>query len=162
MQLEGIMGKDGESAYVSRRSRDWVKIKTGKRQEFVIGGFTAPRASREKFGALLVGVYDDKKQLIYAGKVGGGFNAKQLLEIHKKLTPLIQKKCPFTQEIKGATWVKPVLVCEVSFAEWTQDNRMRHPIFHSLKSNPKSNGLTNPDKIYWPDEKYTKGDLIEY
>ncbi len=188
--LEGIIGKKSSSTYQSRRSKDWVKIKTLQRQEVVIGGFTEPRGSRKKFGALLAGFYQEGK-LMYAGHVGGGFNQSLLDDVYKQLKPLIQTKCPFAKEPKpneAVTWTKPLLVCEVSFAEWTKDNIMRQPIFHGLredkhpkevkketvdkappsaslkKSNNKSNGLslTHLDKIYWPKEKYTKGDLIAY
>lgn len=198
IRLEGIIGKEKESTYQSRRSKDWVKIKTTMRQEVVIGGFTAPRGSRKKLGALLVGVYDDLNALVYSGHVGGGFNAVLLKEVYEQLQPLIQKKSPFKTEPKAnaaVTWVKPKLICEVSFAEWTQDNLMRQPIFHGLRSDksPKtvkreipdshkkdpsvkkktaskksdSNNstelsLTNLDKVYWPKEKYTKGDLLDY
>lgn len=191
-QLEGIIGKKITSIYQSRRSQDWVKIKTGLRQEVVIGGFTAPRGSRKKFGSLLVGVYDDQNELNYVGHVGGGFDSKLLEIVYHKLIPLIRKKSPFKKEPEAneaVTWVKPQLVCEVSFAEWTKDNRMRQPIFHGLRTDkipksikkemaelpPKAGvkkeksknssekiALTNLDKIYWKEENYTKGDLLEY
>ncbi len=188
--LEGIIGKKLASSYQSKRSREWVKIKTILRQEVVIGGFTAPRGSRKNFGALLVGVYNEKKQLVYAGHVGGGFDVKLLQAVHDKLKPLIQKASPFEKTPKPnapVTWVKPKLVCEVSFTEWTQENIMRHPIFyglridkhpqsvtkealHSAPIEDKKTGfkkisklsLTNLDKLYWPKEKYTKGDLLHY
>lgn len=187
-QLEGIMGKKASSPYQSRRSSDWVKIKNGQRQEVVIGGFTAPRGSRQKFGALLVGVYNSKKELIYSGHVGGGFNTALLQEIYSKMQPLIQEKSPFKTAPKPNSpvrWVHPKLICEVSFTEWTEDNKMRHPIFHGLrkdkpaksvkreipkkslpskhsKDSEKGLSLSHLDKIYWPKEKYTKGDLIDY
>ena len=133
LKLEGIMAKKADSPYLSKRSSYWKKIKLGHTQKVVIGGFTPPKGSREKFGALLVGTYE-KDKLIYAGRVGGGFDTGQLSEIYETLTPLIQKKSPFDSKVpeKNATWVKPVLICEVSFAEWTNDNRMRHPIFKGL------------------------------
>lgn len=169
--LEGIMGKKMESAYQARRSADWVKIKTKHRQEVVIGGFTAPRGSRKGFGALLVGLYEGKK-LKYKGHVGGGFDTAQLKSLFEKLTPLIQKQCPFDKEPKGnekVTWVKPKLVCEVSFTEWTQEQSMRHPIFEGLRTDklactvaPEKEGISHPDKVYFPKEKYTKQDLADY
>lgn len=186
--LEGIIAKKISSTYQSRRSSDWIKIKTVLRQEVVIGGFTAPRGSRKKFGALLVGVYNEDK-LQYSGHVGGGFNAALLKDVFDKLEPLIQRKVPFqTTPHPNApvTWVKPKLICEVSFTEWTQEGIMRHPVFIGLREDkspkeikrdiPMMNvkgvknkstsqediSLSNLEKIYWPQEKYTKGDLIEY
>lgn len=179
--LEGIIGKSRTSTYQSRRSRDWVKIKTHMRQEVVIGGFTEPRGSREKFGALLVGVYNDDQELIYSGHVGGGFNGQLLDDVYKKLKPLIRKRSPFKNKVpenSPATWVSPKLAAEVSFAEWTSGGIMRQPIFQGLRMDkntkeikkevskpvkpPKSPELTHLDKIYWPKENYTKGDLIAY
>lgn len=176
--LEGMVGKRMSSPYQSRRSPDWVKIKTSLRQEVVIGGFTAPRGSRKQLGALLVGVFDDNGYLDYIGHVGGGFSSAMLKQVYHQLRPLIQKKPPFKQEPKGntsVTWVKPQLICEVSFAEWTKEGVMRQPIFQGLRIDkaPKrvrkelphdssQTFLTNLDKIYWKKEKYTKGDLIDY
>ncbi len=141
--LEGIMGKKISSSYQMRRSRDWVKIKAVERQEMVIGGFTAPKGSREQFGALLVGIYDDQGKLHYAGKVGGGFTQELLKEVYKKLKPLVQKSSPFSGSVpvKGElVWVKPKLIAELSFAEWTQEKIMRQPIFHGLREDK------NPEK----------------
>jgi len=135
--LEGIIGKKGSSPYVPKRSRDWVKIKIGLRQEFVIGGFTAPRGSRKKFGALLIGVYDKLGKLQYVGSVGGGFDAKRLEETHAKLKSLVTAKSPFALEPRAKesiTWVKPHLVCEASFAEWTKEGKLRQPIFLGLRT----------------------------
>lgn len=142
LNLEGIMAKDSSSSYIMKRSSNWQKIKTHLRQEVVIGGFTQPRGGREKFGALLVGVYDHKK-LVYAGHVGGGFTQKLLNEVYAQLKPLITESSPFQSIIKPnapVTWVKPKLVCEVSFAEWTSESIMRQPIFKGMRSdkNPKS------------------------
>lgn len=190
LHLEGVIGKKLTSTYQSRRSSDWVKIKTSLRQEVVICGFTAPRGSRKKFGALLMGIYDGKRELSYVGHVGGGFDSKLLNDTYETLKPLIQEKCPFKKPPKTNapfTWLKPKLVCEVSFAQWTKDNLMRQPIFKGLRmdkspkdikkeipeqiSNKKENKkqkfgkeltLTNLDKIYWPKENFTKGDLLDY
>lgn len=133
--FEGIIGKKEDSTYVLRRSSDWVKIKTHRRQEVVIGGYTEPKGSRSRFGALLVGVYE-KGKLIYAGHVGGGFNSKLLKEMHEKLKKIHTPICPFAVTPRPntpVTWVKPKLVCEVAFAEWTQEGILRQPIFKGLR-----------------------------
>jgi len=133
--LEGIIAKNGDSTYQSRRSKEWLKIKTGLRQEVVIGGFTQPKGSRKCFGALLVGIYKNGL-LIYAGRVGGGFDEKLLSSVYSQLQKITTSKCPFSQQLHPnavVTWVKPKLVCEVSFAEWTQDGIMRQPIFKGIR-----------------------------
>lgn len=141
-QLEGIIGKKRGSPYVQRRSHDWVKIKAQLVQECVIGGFTEPRGSRTGFGALLLGLYD-QGQLKYAGHVGTGFDEKNLGLIHKQLQDLRVEKSPFDKRIKTNTpshWVKPSLVAQVRFTEWTRDGSMRHPAFLGLRvdKDPKS------------------------
>ena len=148
-QLEGIIAKDGQSPYLSTRSKYWLKIKTHLRQEVVIGGYTAPRNSRKKFGALIVGVYQDGI-LMYSGHVGGGFNQNSLKEIHELLKPLIVPKSPFSMAIKtneAATWVKPKLVCEVSFQEWTQDGLMRQPIFQGMRTDKLAKNVKREKSI---------------
>ncbi len=138
--LEGIIAKNKNSCYdLNVRSRNWLKIKTAARQEAVICGFTAPRASRQYFGALILGIYEDDK-LVYSGHTGSGFNEKLLKETWNKLRPLITDKCPFETKPKTnmpATWVKPKLVCEIKFQEWTQDHIMRVPIFMGLRTDKK-------------------------
>lgn len=134
--LEGIIAKKKDSFYYSRRSREWLKIKTKMRQEVVIGGFTEPRGSRKYFGSLLVGVYE-RKNLIYSGHVGGGFNSTSLKEVYQQMKKLISKTCPFTNPPRpnaSVTWIEPKLVCEVAFTEWTHDSVMRHPVFQGLRS----------------------------
>lgn len=132
---EGVMAKRSDSTYQMRRSDDWVKIKTHLRQEVVIGGYTQPKGSRQKFGALLVGVYEGKA-LKFIGRVGGGFNQKLLSEVYSQMQPLIQSDSPFINPPKpreNITWLKPKLVCEVSFAEWTSENILRQPIFKGMR-----------------------------
>jgi bifunctional non-homologous end joining protein LigD len=136
-RLEGIVAKLRDSAYQPGvRSSAWLKIKAVLQQEVVVGGFTEPRASRKYFGALLVGVYEDGK-LIYTGHVGGGFDEKTLAELYKLMKPLIVKQSPFSgtppRGNEKPTWVKPVLVAEVKFAEWTRDGVMRQPVFLGLR-----------------------------
>jgi bifunctional non-homologous end joining protein LigD len=134
--LEGIMAKTIDSAYTPKiRTRQWLKIKTAQRQEVIICGFTATRGSRSHFGALVLGVYE-KNKLIYVGHTGSGFTEQSLKAVYKKLSPLIIKTSPFTPKPKTnmpCTWVKPVLVCEVKFSEWTKDNILRQPIFIGLR-----------------------------
>jgi len=139
--LEGIMAKDGQSFYeAGRRTLNWLKIKTHRRQEAVIAGFTQPRSSRKYFGALVLGVYDDHDQLIYVGHTGTGIDQKGLQYIYRRLQPLIQHRSPFAVTPKTnmpATWVKPKLVCEVEFTEWTEHGQMRHPSFQGLREDKK-------------------------
>ena len=133
--LEGIVGKVRESPYRSIRSREWVKIKAKKRQEFVIGGWTEPRGSRKEFGSLLVGYHDDGV-LKYAGHVGTGYDAKLLKNVMAKLAPLERKTSPFVDAPKTNTpahWAKPQLVAEVTFAEWTREGILRQPVFLGLR-----------------------------
>jgi bifunctional non-homologous end joining protein LigD len=140
MGLEGIVAKDSSSAYhAGKRTWDWLKIKLHQQQEAVIGGFTQPRGSRKKLGALVLGVYE-KGKFIYIGHTGGGFNDKSLNLVYNKLTGLVQKKSPFEKTPKTnapVTWIKPKLVCEVTFAEWTDSGHMRQPIFLGLRPDKK-------------------------
>jgi len=135
-QLEGVMGKNGLSTYhAGLRTSDWVKVKTYQRQEAVICGFTAPRKSRTSFGALVMGVYEGN-DLVYVGHTGGGFDDKKLRDVKKVLEKYVTKECPFKVQPKTnapVQWVKPKLVCEIRFANWTQDGIMREPIFLGMR-----------------------------
>jgi bifunctional non-homologous end joining protein LigD len=138
--LEGMVAKRAASAYLQKRSSDWLKIKTVLRSEVVIGGYTQPRGSREHFGALVVGLYRDK-QLHYVGHTGGGFNQKTLAQLHQLMQPLETDRSPFIAKPKTnepVQWIKPKLVAEVKFTEWTADARMRHPIFVGLREDKKA------------------------
>ncbi len=140
--LEGIIAKRRDSTYVSRRSSAWIKLKCSQRQEFVIGGYTAPQGSRSGIGALLLGVHDDKGALKYAGKVGTGFSDATLLDIKKRLDGLTAKTNPFHVAPPGesrAHWVKPLLVAEVSFGEWTRSGHIRHAVFRGLRKDKPAN-----------------------
>lgn len=231
MNMEGIMAKKEDSTYApGERSREWLKIKAQKRHEVVIGGFTRNEGSSKTFSSLLVGLYEGTR-LNYIGKIGTGFNQKTQQELLKKMKPLTTTKAPFTEipdvdkpsrfrpnpPKASVTWLKPKLVCEVSYAELTSDGVMRHPSFEGLREdksakdvkkdkvvsassvtkksgthtskvqftkplkkgerktllNPtdetqvrKVNGhelkFTNLGKVYWPKEKYTKRDMINY
>jgi bifunctional non-homologous end joining protein LigD len=135
--FEGIVGKRKGSPYVSRRSPDWIKLKNQQRQEFVIGGYTAPKGSRAGFGALLLGVHDEASgKLRYCGNVGTGFDANRLADIKVRLDKLASDECPFAPRPAGvkAQWVKPTLVAEVSFGEWTREDRVRHSVFQGLRA----------------------------
>jgi bifunctional non-homologous end joining protein LigD len=130
-RLEGIIGKKRDSTYQERRSRDWVKIKTGYEQEFVVGGWTEPKGSRRGFGALLLGVYQ-KKSLRYVGAVGTGFTAKMLRELHERLREIERKTSPFVNDVDANApthWASPELVVQVRFAEWTRDGYLRQPAY---------------------------------
>jgi DNA ligase D-like protein (predicted ligase) len=132
---EGILAKRADSPYVSARSADWLKIKCLRRQELVIGGYTAPQGSRERLGALLVGHYDGK-QLRYAGKVGTGYDRSTLELLHKRLVPLHRTTSPFSAgpvPTRDIQWVSPRLVAEVGFSEWTSAGLLRHPRFLGLR-----------------------------
>ena len=189
--LEGIMVKDASSKYQpGKRTKSWLKIKTRKRQEAVIGGYTAPRGARDKLGALVLGVYGHGK-LTYIGHTGGGLSNRQLSELYDRLHPLERRSSPFSSSFKTnapVTWVEPVLMCEVEFEEWTSDGLMRQPSFIGLREdkdprlvrrekpqlNPEAVAerpsrirrsrvrFTHLDRIYWPDEGYTKHDFIAY
>lgn len=229
MGLEGIIAKKADSVYIpGARSKDWLKIKANKRQEMVIGGYTKNDDSSKPFSSLLLGVFE-KGKLIYTGKVGTGFNNSQQQEMLKQFRPYIIKKAPFTElpDINKpsrfrpnpphavAVWLKPELVCEVSFAEMTTDGVMRHPSFEAmridkkakdvvrekavdtakittgkkdgpspvLKAAPKKDRKTflnpgdesqvrevngheikfnNLNKLYWPKEKISKRDMLNY
>jgi bifunctional non-homologous end joining protein LigD len=133
---EGIIAKRVDSTYEpGKRSRSWLKLKIEFREEFVVGGYTDPRNAREHIGALLLG-YFDKNRFIYAGHTGGGFTREGLSDMHKRLKPLERKTSPFEETPKTnekAHWVKPEVVVEVKFSEWTADRRLRQPIFVGLR-----------------------------
>ena len=140
--LEGLIAKRRDSPYTSGRAASWVKLKCQQRQEFVIGGFTQARGARAGFGALLLGVFDEQAALQHAGNVGTGFNAKTLTDIKTKLDAIPQATSPFATAttIEGRPhWVKPVLVAEVAFGEWTNAGRIRHGVFHGLRTDKDAN-----------------------
>ncbi|MBA2433951.1 MAG: ATP-dependent DNA ligase [Chthoniobacterales bacterium] len=147
--LEGIIGKRADSVYeAGRRSGAWIKLKCKSEQEFVIGGYTPPAGARKHFGALLVGYYE-KKKLLFAGKVGTGFDTKMLAHLHQEFQTEIRVDCPFADlpsksggkwsqgitpgMMKKITWVSPVFVCQIKFAEWTRDAKLRAPVFLGLR-----------------------------
>jgi bifunctional non-homologous end joining protein LigD len=200
--LEGIVAKKATSRYVAGRSRDWIKIKCHRRQQFVIGGYTDPQGSRGYFGALHLGLYEGGR-LVYVSKVGTGFDEARLAELWAALQPLAWPTTPFAEGSPAGHvhhWVEPRLVCEVRFSDWTRGGGIRHPLFVSLRPDTRPEDcrrersmkvpegpnrgepkavvasavappprevetvvkITNPLKVFWPDEGYTKGDLIAY
>jgi len=147
--LEGLIGKRADSVYESgKRSGAWIKLKTRREQEFVIGGYTNPQGGRTHFGALLVGFYEGKK-LKFCGKVGTGFNTKLLSSLHMRFKAIQRGDCPFVNlpelrgsrysprvtagEMKKCHWVEPQLVGQVAFSEWTRDDKLRQPAFLGLR-----------------------------
>lgn len=198
--LEGVVAKKKTSAYHQRRSREWLKIKTARTDDFVVLGWTLPSRGRLHLGALVLGQYDADGRLVYVGRVGSGFDESGLAEARKLLEPLERKTSPLRQipkELSGVQWVRPALVVEVRFSEWTKDARLRAPVFSRfrddkapaecvlgvgartseeslLDSLPAGEGtnrsresghrvvFTNLDKVFWPQEGITKGDLIHY
>jgi bifunctional non-homologous end joining protein LigD len=194
--LEGIISKRIDRPYTPGRGRDWLKIKCLQSQEFVIGGFTEPSGSRKGLGALLLGVHDEAGTLQYAGRVGTGFTSESLKDLRARLSAIEQKNSPFSNpptgtEARGAHWVKPSLVAEVDFNEWTSDGVLRHPSFKGLRedkpaeevkresarspdagvsTNPAPADsdevagvrLTHPDRILYPAQGITKRQLALY
>jgi bifunctional non-homologous end joining protein LigD len=131
---EGLIAKRADSTYSRRRSGDWLKFKCSRQQELVIGGFTPPKGSRKRFGALLVGYYEGG-ELRYAGKVGTGFSERVLEELGARLEQLEVPESPFRRDgvPREARWVKPELVGQFGFAEWTRDGKLRHPRYLGLR-----------------------------
>ncbi len=155
--LEGLIGKQQNSVYEpDRRSGAWIKLKVLNEQEFVIGGYTPPAGARKHFGALLVGYYEGEK-LLFAGKVGTGFNTKLLASLHGSFKKESREECPFADLpsrqggawVQGITptmmrrchWVNPVFVCQVKFAEWTRDAKLRQPVFLGLRKDKEATAV---------------------
>ena len=152
--LEGTISKRVDSHYVSSRTSSWLKNKCKRRQEFVIGGYSTAEGSRSGFGALLLGVYEGDR-LVYCGRAGTGFDQATLASLYKQLTKLEQAGNSFAVpptgiEAKGAHWVKPVLVAEIEFGDWTEDNRLRHPVFVGLRSDKPPTKVVREEPIAAP------------
>ena len=131
---EGLVAKDESAPYVEGRSKLWLKVKVKQQEELVIGGYSEPAGTRTHFGALLLGAYAGR-DLHYVGKVGTGFTQKTLAELHRRFRALVQKTSPFVdhQREKGAVWLAPRLVAQVAFHEWTDDQKLRQPVFLGLR-----------------------------
>jgi bifunctional non-homologous end joining protein LigD len=152
MNLEGLIGKRAGSAYVSRRSNNWIKIKCQARQEFVIVGYTEPKGARSGFGALLLGLHDPESgQLRYAGKVGTGFNEETLRTILDQLKPLEVKEKPDLSnpptgaDARGVHWLRPELLCEVAYAQMTREGIVRHSVFHGMRDDKPAEDITQEE-----------------
>ncbi|MBI5492490.1 MAG: DNA ligase D [Deltaproteobacteria bacterium] len=194
--VEGVVSKRADSPYTQARTRSWVTAKCHKRQEFVIGGFTEAKGEAEGLGALLLGYYDKEGRLIYCGRVGTGFNEKTHRLLYPRLKKLEIDTPPYDTppkgvEAKGVKWVKPALVAEVAFSQWTRGGVLRQPSFKGLRfdkppgevvrerpqalksaeakgpgiegpKRPPKARLTKPDKVLYPESGFTKRDLAEY
>jgi bifunctional non-homologous end joining protein LigD len=194
--VEGILAKRANSFYEPRRSREWLKLKVVSQQEFLICGFT--EGERDYFSSLVLG-YHENGRLLWAGNVGTGFDQKMLANIYRRLEPLIVPRSPFAETpkmLRHAIWVRPELVCMIRFTNWTQDNRLRAPVFlglradadpkevfrekpeqpqerrkvllsdskdeASLRIDDKPLKFTNLNKVFYPEEGYTKRDVLNY
>jgi len=135
---EGLIAKVADGRYLHRRSPDWLKLKCSRGQEFVVGGFTEPSGSRFGFGALLLGYYDDGR-LRYAGKVGTGYDQRTLHDLSRRLAELSAAQRPFADPVRERTahWVRPELVAQVAFTEWTRDGMLRHPRYLGLRTDKR-------------------------
>jgi bifunctional non-homologous end joining protein LigD len=155
--LEGIVAKKRRSCYEPKRSRDWLKMKITQRQECVIGGYTDPRGSRENFGSIVLGLYDDRGRLIHVGQAGSGFNEKTHADMWQRLTNLQTDKNPFANKVESnrlVHWVKPELVAEIKFTEWTHETdtggiKMRAPVFEGLRFDkpPRECVIEKPKRV---------------
>lgn len=157
--MEGIIAKKKDSLYTPGiRTREWLKIKNHKSQEAIIAGFTEPKGSRLYFGSLLLGQYKGKK-LIYTGHAGTGFSDAVLVDLMKKMKRLKTNKSPFDLPVRAngpVTWIKPKLVCEVSYTEITQDGILRHPVYKGLRPEKKSASVKQETESPLPVKKIVK------
>lgn len=161
--VEGIVAKRADSPYLQKRTSSWVKKKCINRQEFVIGGYTAPKGTRALFGSLVLGYYNERRELIYCGNVGTGFNEKMIRTVHEQLKQHEQDRSPFASTIfdprsRDVRWTAPRLVAEVEFSEWTEGGHLRHPSFIGLREDkrPEEIGLEKP--VPPPDEEASASD----
>jgi len=190
--LEGIISKEINSKYIQKRGKNWLKAKCIKRQELLIGGYSKPQGARQYFGSLFLGYYNNKKELVFCGNVGTGFNSESLKHIYGLLQKNSSNTNPFKTNPPGYTsalWVKPTLIAEIEFTEWTSEGSLRHPSFKGLRTDKKPQTikkeksskisatqkkshfnkvaekdyhLTHPDKIMYPEDKLTKHDVARY
>ena len=144
---EGLVAKDLASPYIEGRSSKWLKVKVHQEEELVIGGFTKPEGSRRYIGALLLGAYEDGK-LRYVGKVGTGFNEDTLASLYRKFRPLVRQEPPFVDppRERDVTYLRPKLVAQISFQEWTADRKLRQPVFLGLRDDKRPEEVRLPPK----------------
>jgi len=190
MGLEGMVAKRAAAPYRAGRSTSWIKIRAERTGDFAVVGYTTPKGSRAGFGALHLAVYTADGALTYAGRVGTGFNSRQLDSLRAQLEPFRRPKPAFAGAPKQTAehhWVEPQLVAEVSYTEFTRDGHLRHPVFVRLREDkeirdcdrddlppapkleqqpepakPLKVAISRPEKVFWPEEGITKGDLIGY
>lgn len=190
LQLEGLIGKRADSLYSGRRSQDWIKLKCKQRQEFVIVGYTDPKGSRSRFGALLLGLHDpDHDTLRYAGRVGTGFTTETLDSLHARLTPLHTQHTPLANpptgaQARGVHWLRPQLLAEVAYAQMTREGLVRHAVFHGVRDDKPAEAidlerplpsvkvaqptpratlrLTHPERVIDPSHGLTKRQVADY
>ncbi|CAN7384702.1 DNA ligase D [Variovorax sp. LjRoot178] len=190
--LEGIIGKRKDSPYTSSRSPDWIKLKCRQRQEFVVAGWTHVRGTKSGIGALLLAAHDAAGNLVYAGSVGSGVSGKVVPALQEKLAPLAAQTSPLNgatdASARGAQWVRPELVVEVSFQEWTKSGHVRHPVFHGIRADkpakavvrevplhlqpaaaaavqhtlPAKFRVSNPERVIDPSTGVTKIELVRF
>lgn len=144
--FEGLVAKRLASPYIEKRSKEWLKVKVNQADEFVIVGYTEPAGSRHHFGALLLAAHK-KGKLQYAGRVGTGFHDDSLAALHRKFQPLIRKHPAFigAPRATGVTFLSPKLVAQVSFTEWTEDGKLRHPVYLGLRDDKDASEVTLPE-----------------
>ena len=178
LKLEGLIGKQADAVYQAGRTRSWIKLKCRLRQDFVIAGYTAPKGSRSGFGALVVGVYEKPRKLVYAGKVGTGFDEDMLASLMRQFAPLKTKDSALENppRERSITWLRPKLVAEVEFAERTDEGLIRQGAFLGLRRDTSAKAvgmeraqeppgevrITHPERLIYPSLKFSKADLARY
>ena len=169
---EGVIAKRRGSPYEHRRSKHWLKMKCEASQELVVGGFTDPQGARVGLGALLVGYYEGG-DFVFAGKIGTGFDTRLLLDLRRRLDAIELPASPFTKATGlprlRAHWVRPEIVVQVAFIEWTVHGKLRHPRLLGVRFDKHARDvtqgaavITHPEKVLFPDDGITKGDLAAY
>jgi bifunctional non-homologous end joining protein LigD len=176
--LEGIVSKERDSFYSQRRDKNWLKVKCIKSQEFVIGGFLKSER-RQYFRSLMLGTFNEEGKLIYCGNVGTGFTENSIKDLYQQMIKYERKMSPFSQKVplsSQAIWLKPVLVAEIEFTEWTDNGTLRHPSFKGVRKDKPAKQITkesetpienilhitHPNKVLYPEDKITKKDLANY